>query len=420
VAEPVEPVSHPILSDVTVRRAIAYCTDKDALVASVYPDLSPQQRQELIAETFVPTNSWAYSPPSVIYAHNPVMGQSLLDQAGWTLPAGSQYRMRNGRELVLTASTTPATFRVTLLTVFEAQMRSCGIRLIRNHISPTWFFGSNTGMQVRDFEVGEYAWVMMANDPEGRTIFACDQVPAAANGWLGQNYTGWCNPVASNAIIQATNDALPLATRRSYYAVVIDELATDMPVLPLFWRANPDGTPSETWEHIDLNLETYVQEVVVPPNEETVLHYTDHIGNEGSVAIPTGAVTETIELGYTPMFAPINAPIEGQATAVAFRLAASRQGVPQSPLIFSQPVTVTVAYSAPNLQAILEESSLNLYVWDGQAWQPAAQTCPPGQQYQELDMEHDVFVARVCHLSEFDLMGTQANKVFLPVGLRRG
>ena len=94
VAEPVEPVSHPILSDVTVRRAIAYCTDKDALVAFVYPDLSPQQRQGLIAETFVPTNSWAYSPPSVIYAYNPVMGQSLLDQAGWTLPVGSQMPMR--------------------------------------------------------------------------------------------------------------------------------------------------------------------------------------------------------------------------------------------------------------------------------------------------------------------------------------
>jgi formylglycine-generating enzyme required for sulfatase activity len=81
-------------------------------------------------------------------------------------------------------------------------------------------------------------------------------------------------------------------------------------------------------------------------------------------------------------------------------------------------MTVTVPYSAPNLQSILDEDSLNLYVWDGQAWQPAAETCPPGQQYQMLDTENNVLVARVCHLSEFNLMGAEARKVFLPISTR--
>jgi hypothetical protein len=35
---------HPILSDVRVRQAIAYCTDKAGLLASVYPSLTPAQR----------------------------------------------------------------------------------------------------------------------------------------------------------------------------------------------------------------------------------------------------------------------------------------------------------------------------------------------------------------------------------------
>jgi hypothetical protein len=82
-------------------------------------------------------------------------------------------------------------------------------------------------------------------------------------------------------------------------------------------------------------------------------------------------------------------------------------------------MTVTVPYSAPNLQNILDEGSLSLYLWDDQAWQPAAETCPAGQQYQLLDTENNVLVARVCHLSEFDLMGIEAKKVFLPIGLRR-
>jgi formylglycine-generating enzyme required for sulfatase activity len=420
VAEPIEPSPHPILSDVRVRRAIAYCTDKDALLVSVLPQLSAQQRQALIADTFIPTSSWAYSPPSTTYPYNPALGQSLLDQAGWTLPAGAQYRMRDGRELALTLSTTTSSFRVTFLTAFEAQMRSCGIRLIRNHLPPPTFFGIDgvTGLHARDFELGDYAWVMQQNNPGGRTIFACDQIPAATNGWSGQNYMGWCNPTASDAIIQATNDQLPQATRRAHYAVVINELAIDLPVLPLFWQPTPDGTPSETWEHIDINLETFSQEAELRPNAATLLPYTDHMGNEGSVAVPTGAVTETIDLAYAPLVAPAHAPLEGMTTAVVFRLTALRQGVPQSSLALSQPMTVTVPYSAPNLQTILDEDSLNLYVWGGQAWQPAAQTCPPGQQYQMLDTENNVLVARVCHLSEFNLMGAEAKKIFLPISTR--
>jgi ABC-type transport system substrate-binding protein len=35
---------HPIVSDLRVRQAIAYCTDKEELLASVYPLLSEEQR----------------------------------------------------------------------------------------------------------------------------------------------------------------------------------------------------------------------------------------------------------------------------------------------------------------------------------------------------------------------------------------
>lgn len=418
-ADPVQPTPHPILSDIKVRQAIAYCTNKDALLQSVYPDLTAQQRQQLVADTFIPTNSWAYTAPSITYPYNPTLGQSLLDQAGWVLPPGGQYRMRSGRELALTIATTRADFRITFLTVFEAQMRSCGIRLIRNHVSYSWLYGATTGLQVRDFEMGEYAWLSAADEPGGRTLFACDQIPATANGWQGENYTGWCNQAATAAIIQAANTVLPPATRKAHYAVVINELATDLPVLPLFWRANQDGTPSEIWEHIDINLETFSQEVEVQPGAASVLTYTDHVGNAGNIVVPSGAVTETIDLAYAPLVAPASDLLEGLATAVVFRLTALRQGVPLSSLVLSQPMTVTVPYSTTNLQNILNEGSLSLYLWDGQAWQPAAETCPAGQQYQLLDTVNNVLIARVCHLSEFDLMGIEAKKVFLPLGLRR-
>ena len=177
---------HPILSDVRVRRAIAYCTDKDGMLAVAYPSLTPEQRQALIADTFIRPTSWAYTAPATTYPYAPATGQALLDQAGWTLEPGATYRTRDGKELVLTLRTTDSRFRITFLTVFETQMQACGIRVIREHLDMNWFFGeSYTGIQVRDFELSDFAWMIPDSEPAGQTIYACDQIPTPANGWQG-------------------------------------------------------------------------------------------------------------------------------------------------------------------------------------------------------------------------------------------
>ncbi len=45
---------HPILSDLKVRQAIAYCTNKLELIQSVYPLISPEQQESLVMNTFIP------------------------------------------------------------------------------------------------------------------------------------------------------------------------------------------------------------------------------------------------------------------------------------------------------------------------------------------------------------------------------
>lgn len=178
---------HPILSDVRVRRAIAYCTDKAGLLASVYPDLTAEQRQALIADTFIRPTSWAYSAPATVYPYAPTTGQGLLEDAGWYLAPDATYRTRDGKELALTLRTTTAGFRQTFLSVFEAQMRECGIRVIREHLDADWFFGSSapTGISVRDFELSDFAWVTDDNDPRGRTLFCLRPDPDAGQRLAG-------------------------------------------------------------------------------------------------------------------------------------------------------------------------------------------------------------------------------------------
>ncbi|MGB9774695.1 MAG: ABC transporter substrate-binding protein [Bacteroidota bacterium] len=406
---PIEPIPHPILSDVRIRRAIAYCTNKDALLASIYPALTPEERQALTADTFVPTTSWAYTPPATTYSYNPTIGQNLLTEAGWILLPGAEYRTKDGRELVLTLNTTTSPTRVTYLSVFEAQMKACGIRVIRNHQPASWFFGSNTGLSVRDFELAVFAWVA-GDDPGGRTIYACDQIPLPANNWSGQNFMGWCNEAASNAIVQASNTELPQDQRKAFYATFINLFAEDIPSLPLFFYQG-----STTWEHIDFNLQTFAQEFDVTTGGATFTA-TDYSGNQDTISAPSEAVTQTVTLRYYPLVASAH-PKPASKIIKSFRLGAYVNGVPLNNFSFSQPITLTVSYTATDITDI-DEPTLALYYWDSgsNVWLDASETCPEADQYKKLDPIQNLFEVRVCHLTEFGLIG--GKNIYLPLIMR--
>jgi ABC-type transport system substrate-binding protein len=228
---------HPILSDVRVRRAIAHCTDRRALIQSVYPWLTPDEQSALIRHTFTPREHWAYAGDEhlALYPFDPERGQALLEEAGWKLPEGSQFRQNDkGEELSLRLTTTEAEFRKTWAAVFEQQMAECGLRLVRLHEPAAWWFGETTGLARRDFELAAFAWVA-APEPNMRAWYACDQIPTPQNEWRGQNYMGWCKARADNAIRTATKTLLR-ATRQEAYRVVQEEFTQDLPSLTLFSR----------------------------------------------------------------------------------------------------------------------------------------------------------------------------------------
>ncbi|MCX7976387.1 MAG: ABC transporter substrate-binding protein, partial [Bellilinea sp.] len=226
---------HPILSDVRVRQAMAYCTNKDEIIQAVYPFLSPEERAELVMDTFIPKNHWAYAGDEnvTIYPYDPEKGKALLDEAGWTDEDGDNVRLNaEGEPLMLELVLTEAPHRKILAPVWQQQMKACGIRVIVNHVPSTWLYGDTTGLARREFELTDYAWVGQS-DPSGRTLYACDQIPTAENNWEGQNIMGWCNPVASQAIVKATN-TINQEDRKEPYKIVQQEFTKDMVSLPLY------------------------------------------------------------------------------------------------------------------------------------------------------------------------------------------
>ncbi len=266
---------HPILSDLRVRQALSYCTNKLDLIKSVYVTLTPEQQEGLVMHTNIPRDHWAYAGDEnvTIYEFDTAKGAALLDEAGWTLAEGATFRTNAaGDELSLKFTTTTATFRQTWAAVFEQQMAACGIRIVRLHAPASWWFGDTTGLARRDFELGAFAWVGEA-DPGGQTLYACDQIPSPANGWNGQNYMGWCNEAASIAIKNA-NNTLVQDERKQWYTQFQAEFTKDIPTIPLFNRTethavnvnlagyNPrPGEPYYTYNVYDWEI----------PGEETIV-----------------------------------------------------------------------------------------------------------------------------------------------------
>ena len=109
----------PILSDLNVRKAIAYCTDRFALAKAAYPTLTDPEIDALMMDSFLPSDHWAYTQPTTQYRFNPDQGRTLLEAAGWTVPVGETYRVNaEGEPLALQLTTTWADLRVAWGEVF--------------------------------------------------------------------------------------------------------------------------------------------------------------------------------------------------------------------------------------------------------------------------------------------------------------
>lgn len=243
-----------VLLDLKVRQAIAYCTDRQALAKAAYPTYTDPQIDALMMDSFLPSTHWAYSKPTAQYPFDPAQGQALLDQAGWTLQPSATYRTNSvGDPLVFKMTTGESAIRYLWPPVFEQQMLNCGIQVLTFHTPNTWLFGTKTGINRRDFEIGAFAWALDA-DQDIVNLFGCNSIPSFSNGWQGLNFMGWCNQAASQAAAQAANTVLTHDQRLPYFTILQNQFANDMPSLPLFLY-DPSGT---TYEHIDFNQ--------VPPN----------------------------------------------------------------------------------------------------------------------------------------------------------
>lgn len=115
--------THPLLSDIRVRRAIMAAIDREQIIRVLFSESYPLATSPLAATAL------GYKDQSGHYHHDPQLSRSLLDEAGW-LPQADGIRSRQGRRLALTFSQAlPQPRSHEVVTMLQQQLREVGIEV---------------------------------------------------------------------------------------------------------------------------------------------------------------------------------------------------------------------------------------------------------------------------------------------------
>ena len=239
----IDPVDdrYVFFDDVRVRKAIAYCTDRQSMVDQILFGKSK------VIHTFLPEEHWGYPPEDMLvkYEYNPEKGRALLAEAGWTDTDGDGIVDKDGVKFSVEWGTTSGNkMREQIGQIFQQNMKDCGIEVnLKFRPASVWFADGPDGpLFGRRFDLGEFAWLTGVEPPV--ELYMCEQIPSEENAWSGQNETGYCNPEYdkyANQVLQTINRADRLPPLYEVQRIFSDEL----PVLPLFLRLKVAATRPE-------------------------------------------------------------------------------------------------------------------------------------------------------------------------------
>ena len=227
-------LSNPLLADRRVRQAMLLAIDRKAISDKLFEGKQP------VAHGGISELDPMFSPAARQYAYDPAAARKLLDEAGFATMRNNFRHNAAGERLSIELGTTAGNrVRELVAQVIQSQLRQVGIEVRIKVEPPRIFFES---MNRRSFGgLGMYAWVQR---PQGvpRSSLHSKEIPTAENGWSGQNYPGYANPLMDKALDDAERE-LDFDKRRAHFAEIQKLAADDLPSLPLFFRVDPFVIP---------------------------------------------------------------------------------------------------------------------------------------------------------------------------------
>ena len=228
-------IENPILADLRVRQALLYALDRQTLVDKLFEGMQP------VAATWVNPLSAYYDKDIPIVGYDPAKAKALLTAAGWTPGPDGICRNAAGQRLSVEFATTSGN-RLRELTqqVLQNQWKTACIEATVKNEPPRTLFGETLKKRLYTGLI-MYAWSSAVTESPRRTLHS-SQIPTAANNWGGSNGTAFSNP-KMDADINAAETELDPAKAKAIWADMQKIYAEQLPVLPLFFRAEAHVVP---------------------------------------------------------------------------------------------------------------------------------------------------------------------------------
>jgi peptide/nickel transport system substrate-binding protein len=229
-------LDNPDLADVRVRRALLLSLDRDAISQQLFGG------RQSVADSNVSPLDRMSARDLPRWRFDPEKAAALFSEAGWQR-AGNGLRVNAaGQPLRLELmSTAGDRTRELVQQVLQSQWKAAGVDVrIRNQ--PARVFFGETVSRRRFSGMAMFAW-FSAPESVPRTTLHSSEIPSEANGWSGQNYTGFRNAVMDTTI-ETIETELDDGKRRKLWARLQQIYAEELPALPLWFRASPFVLPS--------------------------------------------------------------------------------------------------------------------------------------------------------------------------------
>ena len=120
--------------------------------------------------------------------------------------------------------------------VLQSQWKAVGIDVrIRNE--PARVFFGQTVTERKFSSLAMYAWIS-APESVPRTTLHSAHIPSKDNNFAGQNYTGFRN-AEMDEVLETIEVELDRSKRKKLWRRLQEIYATELPVIPLYFRAEP-------------------------------------------------------------------------------------------------------------------------------------------------------------------------------------
>lgn len=235
--------THPFLSDLKVRQALAMAIDRTPIAALYGPTGSATCNMVVGLEAYTSKNTAAMP----VCKFDLAAANKLLDEAGAAKGADG-IRVYKGTRMKILYATTVNPLRQKEQDLVKANWTQLGIEVELKAVAAGVFFGTegNDTAAKFFFDVEMYTnGASQITQDDYMVNYICSEIKTAKDKWSGANYMRWCNKDFDALYDQYTKE-LDLNKRYELLTKMNDMIVSDVVEIPLVNRTQPSDGISKT------------------------------------------------------------------------------------------------------------------------------------------------------------------------------